>query len=242
MRCRWLLAAIGLLPMIAPAQTSLPPGTLIPVSLSGSLNVQKLSPGQKIRADVMQDLPGTSIKRRARLIGQARSLHPSSDGHPRLEIRFDAVEIHGQQIPVKTCLRAMASFNEVQEAQIPEEGASRGITPEVATTRQIGGDQVYRGGGPVAVGVDKVGEPTPWGVLAIPRAQPGTPCRGIVDGNTTPQAFWLFSTDACGVYGFSHIRIEHSGRTQPTGTIVLATDEGKLNLRSGTAFLLRVLE
>lgn len=242
MKCLWLVAAIGSLPWIAWAQTNLPPGTLIPLSLSGSLNVQKLHVGQHIHADVMQDVPGTPVKRRARVVGEIVSAKPANGGTSRLELRFNAVEVHGQRIPIKTSLRALASFNEVEEAQIPEEEASRGITPEVATTQQIGGEQVYRGGGPVAVGDEIVGKPTPWGVLAIPRAQPGMPCRGVVGDSAGAQAFWLFSTDACGVYGLSHIRIENTGRTQPTGTIVLASDESKLNLTSGTAFLLRVVQ
>lgn len=236
-----LLAAIGFMPFIAFAQTSLPPGTLIPVSLSGRLNVQKLHPGQRIRADVMQDVPGTSVRRRDHAVGEVVSLTPSRGGHSQLEIRFDAVESHGQRIPIRTSLRALASFSEVQDAQVPEEGASRGMTPDVSTTTQIGGEQVYRGGGPVMAGDTIVGKPSPWGVLALPRTQPGTPCRGVLNNNSRPQAFWVFSTDACGVYGFSKIQIVHAGRTQPAGTIVLASDGGKLNLGSGTAFLLRVL-
>jgi len=242
MKWLWPLMAIGLLPLNTMAQAAVPPGTLIPLSLSGSLNVNKLHAGKRLRGEVMQDMPGTSIKRRAHVVGEVVSAATDKAGSAHLEIRFDAVEVHGQRISIKTSLRALASLIEVEEAQVPEEGASRGITPEVATTRQIGGDQVYRGGGPVAVGDEVVGKPTPWGVLALPRVQPDSPCRGVVEGNDKSQAFWLFSTDACGVYGLSHIRIEHAGRTQPIGTIMLASDERKLNLMSGTAFLLRVVQ
>lgn len=231
-----------LLASAATAQTAIPPGTLIPVSLSGSLNVKKIHSGQQFRTEVMQDIPGTAVRRRARVVGHVVSSTSDHAGHVRLEITFDAIQTRGQRIPIKAGLRALASFNEVEDAQVPEEGASRGITPEVATTTQIGGEQVYRGGGPVAAGETMVGRPTPWGVLATPRTQPGKPCRGVLDNNTQAQAFWLFSSDACGVYGFPDLQIEHAGRADPAGRIILASRGDKLNLGSGTALLLRVLK
>ena len=129
---------------------------------------------------------------------------------------------------------------DVEEAQVPEEMSSRGMNPENWTTQQIGGDQVYRGGGPVASGLTTVGEVTPYGALDVPRAQPGDPCRGVIGENSQPQAMWLFSSDACGVYGFSNIRIQHAGRSDPRGSIVLSSTNGKLILGSGTGMLLRV--
>jgi len=232
--------ALLLLAGAAIAQTTIPAGTIIPISLSGSINADRARPGQQIRAEIMQDVPGTPIRRRSRVIGHVVEATPSKGGAARLVIHFDAVVMHGQRIPLKAGLRALASFVEVEAAQVPEEMSSRGITPEVATTRQIGGEDVYRGGGPVASGTTAVGRPTPYGVLDVPRAQAGEPCRGVVDGNTRPQALWLFSSDACGVYGYSNIRITDAGRSDPTGTITLAADKGKLRIVDGSAMLLRV--
>lgn len=243
MQTAWIGGLFGLvLAYGANAQSTIPPGTLIPVSLSGSLNLKKVHAGQQFHAEVMQDIPGTSVKRRENLVGHVLSLSSNQSGHARLEITFDAVESHRRRIPIKADLRALGSFNEVQLAQVSEEGASRGITPEVATTTQIGGEQVYRGGGPVADGNTVVGEPTAWGVVGMPRTQPGMPCRGAVGENNQSEAFWLFSTNACGVYGFPNLRIEHSGRTEPVGTVILASSDDKLDLGAGTAMLLRVLE
>ena len=75
---------------------------------------------------------------------------------------------------------------------------------------------------------------------AAPRVRTGQPCRAVVNDNNHPQALWLFSADACGVYGIGNLRIDHAGRTAPTGTIVLSAKHGKLNLRGGSALLLRV--
>lgn len=238
--CIWIWTVIISLPLGVIAQTPPPAGTILPVALSRSLKAEKAYAGQKISAEVMQNIPGTSIRRRAHVLGHVVKVSYSKSGQSTLEICFDAVEFHGRTIPLKTDLRALASFIEVEDAQIPMEMASRGITPEVATTQQIGGDMVYRGGGPVAVGNLVVGQPTPYGVLALPRVQPGLNCRGVIGDNRRPQAFWLFSTDACGVYGLSNIRIEQAGRTDAAGNIILESDKGKLDLEGGTGLLLRV--
>lgn len=238
MKAAWILLLALLLPAAAPAQDELPAGTVLPVTLDHGLKARSVRPGRPIRAEVMQNIPGTPIRRHSHLVGQVVRASAEPNGVERLQLHFDAVEVKGRRIPLQAHLRAIASFMDVGDAQVPEEGASRGITPEVATTRQIGGEQVYRGGGSVNSGNLVVGKPAPYGVLVTPRAQ--GKCRGVVGQNTRPQAFWLFSSDACGVYGMANLHIEHAGRTAPIGDIVLATDEGQLNLPGGTAFLLRV--
>jgi hypothetical protein len=225
---------------IAQAQSALPAGTVLPVSLDRGIKAGSARPGQEIRARIMQDIPGTSIHRGAHVLGHVVRAEAPKNGPARLEISFDNVQEHGRRIPFRSNLRAMASFFEVEQAQIPEDMSDRGLTPETWTTQQIGGDQVYRGGGPVAVGDTVVGEPNPYGVVGPPLSQSGEGCRGQLDGNTSPQAFWLFSTDACGVYGFPNIRIEHAGRTNPQGTIILIAQSGKLAIGSGSGLLLRV--
>ncbi|HUB29715.1 MAG TPA: hypothetical protein VL967_08455 [Terracidiphilus sp.] len=57
--------------------------------------------------------------------------------------------------------------------------------------------------------------------------------------NHGPQAFWLFSSDAGDVQGFSNIRIGHAGRRDPVRTIVLVADNVKLKLGAGAGFLVR---
>ena len=236
-----LLAGALALPLSLAAQDALPAGTLLPVRLDHGLNAAKLRPDQTIRARVMQTVPGTSVHRGAQVVGHVISVNTAKNGPSRLEIRFDAVETHGQRIPIRANLRALASPPEAMEAQMPEEMGSEGLTPETSTTQQVGGDQVYRGGGPVAEGDTTVGKPVAYGVLATPRPAPGQSCRGVVDQNDRPQAFWLFSVSACGVYGFSKLSVEHAGRNNG-GTIVLAASSDKLNLGGGSGLLLRVEE
>ncbi len=240
MKYVWILAATLALPAAVMAQNSLPAGTILPVSLDRGLNAGKARAGMEIRAKVMQSVPGTPVRRGAEVIGHVVKVNAQEKGQSQLTIRFDAVRTHRQQIPLRANLRALASFLEVQEAQDPEDLSSRGLNEESWTTEQIGGDQVYRGGGPVTEGKVNVGTPEPYGVLAVPRTQPDRPCRGVLGASSQPQALWLFSANACGVYGYGHLRIVHAGRAEPLGTIVLASDRGKLVLYAGSGLLLRV--
>lgn len=231
--------AIGLmLPGIAAAQNTLPSGTVVPVTLLHDVNAHQARPDQPIRAKVIQSIPGTDIKPGTRVVGRIVSAAVEPDGSERLEIRFHAIEIGGSQIPLRAALRALASFTEVQDAQIPEEQADSGTPPQFATTRQIGGEQVYRGGGPVASGELIVGKPVSDGVLATPRSNGR--CQGTMDGNTSEQAFGSFSSNACGVYGFPNLEIAEAAAAESPEAIVLASSHGHLHLPAGTALLLRV--
>jgi hypothetical protein len=105
----------------------------------------------------------------------------------------------------------------------------------------MGGETVYRGGGHVMDGRTVVAEPVnDEDVIGRVRSSSNGNCRGAIDGNDRPQALWLFSTDACGVYGYRHLKIENAGRTNPIGEITVSAERGEINIRGGSAMLLRV--
>ncbi len=233
------VAATTCLAQAAPAPFALPSGTVLPVSLDGTLRSDHVHVGQPVRATLMQSIPGTRIHRGAHLLGQVVAVTPAP--HPSITLRFSKLAQRDSTIPVTVSLRAMASLLEVEEAETPEDMAMRGTVPENATTRQIGGQQVYRGGGPVAEGMTPVGKPVAYGILAAPLARPGNNCRAQIDANPAPQAFWLFSSDACGLFGYPNLLIRHAGRTMPAGQIVFASTGRRFTLQSGSGLLLRVL-
>jgi len=67
----------------------------------------------------------------------------------------------------------------------------------------------------------------------------GSKCSGAINSDQK-NALWVFSTEACGAYGFGDdLIIAHAGRTDPVGEVVL---QGRKNVmvRSGSGLLLRV--
>jgi hypothetical protein len=137
----------------------------------------------------------------------------------KISFQFDQVRFENRTIPITTSLRAVASVMEVDAAQVPktgEDGDSSGSWSLV----QIGGDQVsYGQGGSVMLGSEVVGNYTSQGVLANVSPDLGTECRGMVNGDNTAQAFWLFSVHTCGTDGFGDLTILHSGHTEPVKSL-----------------------
>jgi hypothetical protein len=225
------------------AQQAIPSGTIIPVRLNSTLDSRKTKPGQVFTARVMQDvpLPDSKIRAGSKVIGHVVSAKRTGNGTDEpLSLRFDAIEVSKRPTPISTNLRAIASMMEVEDAQVPAAGPDRGTSQAAWTTVQVGGEVVYRGGGPVANGLQDVGIPTANGVLAHVSSVPGTKCAGEADDNSRFQALWVFSSDACGAYGFSDLEIAHSGRSDPIGEVVLTSSKGDVHLPSGSGMLLRV--
>lgn len=221
------------------------PGTILPICINGSLSSRKSKPGDVISGRIMQDVPqdtGAAIRSGTRVMGHVLSVTQGADsGNTQISFQFDSLQIGRSAIRVTTNLRALASPLEIDDAQLPLYGGDRGTPSTAYTTVQIGGDEVvYRGGGPVARGDLVVGKPVYGGVLVTVSSAPDAPCRGAVEGNDQPQALWLFSSDACGVYGYAGVSISHAGRTNPRGQIILATTNRQLNVRGGSGMLLRV--
>jgi hypothetical protein len=232
----------------AESVTSIPVGTILPVRLNSTISSYKSKPGQKITGRVMQKIPlphGASIKEGSKVVGHIVDVTAANSGTgARITFRFDQLLSSHQTIPITTDLRVIAGFMELDEAQIPTLGAGESEVYRWLTTVQIGGDVVYGDGGPVIAGDDShqvVGKRMDGGVVGFVRAKAGTNCRGALDGNNSPQALWLFSSDACGVYGLAHISVEHAGKSNPIGRITLASDNGKLKIPSGTGMLLRTI-
>jgi hypothetical protein len=190
----------------------------------------------------MQDVPlpdGAKIRAGSKVVGQVVALRKNDNGAD-IELRFDKLITGNRVIPITTDLRAIASMMEVSDAQVPESGPDRGTPQYRWTTDQIGGEVNYGGGSGVAHGSYIVGESVPPGVLVRVSSAPGMKCRGEADHNNWLQALWVFSSDACGVYGFPGLTIAHAGRTTPVGEVVLRVDKGKVNIRAGSGMLLRV--
>lgn len=238
-----LLLFAFLLPAGLTAQDAIPSGTILPMQLNTTIR-SKDRPGQRITARIMQDVPlsgNGKIPANSKVVGHVVAATPASPSHPgEVTLRFDAVIEGKRHIPVVTNLRALADMMDVSQAQTPTAGPDRGTSSADWVTEQIGGDLNYHGtyvtNGSTVVGKSMVGD----GVLVQVRSGPGETCRGDVAGNDQPQALWLFSSDACGLFGYPNLILSHTGRTNPVGDVRLTAKQGDVLVRGGSGLLLRV--
>ena len=219
----------------------IPAGTILPVTLNSTIRSDKSPNGATITATVMQDVPlgkGEMLHKGTKLTGHVVEVivpGRGSDG-AKISFQFDQVRLGNLTIPIATTLRAMASRSEVYAAT-PKPTSGEYADNEI----EIGGDQIsYGQGEPVMVGSQVVGKYTSQGVLANVDQDSGSPRGARIDDDARPQAFWLFSVNARGAYGFGDLTILQSGRADPLGEITLTSNRKAVKLDKGSAMLLRV--
>jgi len=222
----------------------IPAGYILPAQLDRTLSVEDARPGDVIRLRIMQEVPLPNRDRipfRSVVKGAVvRVTRDEDEIGVELTVRFDVVSHRKQNLPVSTSLRAIASNIVVREAQAPG-GAYDEAFPRWATTRQIGGDIRYGDGSSVRNGWNEtVGKAVLGGVLVHLKANPASGCEGA-DSADDLQALWLFSANACGIYGLKGVDLIRNGQSEPVGEITLHFDKASMKLRAGTGMLLRVV-
>jgi hypothetical protein len=243
-----LFASCVLAPRAAasPGTARMPPGTILPIRLNHGFS-DKSHPGSAISGRVVQSVPlpnARTIPEGATVSGTITAIQAATAGaRPTVSFTFTELEIHHQKFPIFVDLRALASSMQISLAQIPDVSSGFGTPTTWADTVQIGGDYVYGAGGEVTdQHNEKVGKALlGGGVLVRVKAQPGMPCRGDLGDPDRLQALWVFSADACGVYGLQGVKIAHAGRTDPVGVITLTAASGQVRVGSGSGMLLRTV-
>ena len=228
--------AIGLILLLAAAFSSaqqVPSGTILPTMLDNTLDSSSTKPGQQISAKLRQDvsLPnGQKIKRNSKVLGHVVAV---SGGNPAsITLQFDRIEMGKNPVPIAVTLRALASMEAVSDAKMPANpNSGYGTTSWDWNMLLIGGQAAFNGQRVVKSQdgkvVGKVVEPG--AIVGEPIANPVGDCSA----GSTEQAFWLFSTDACGAYGYKNLIIEEAGNSSQ---IVLQSPQ-KIVIRSGSGWL-----
>jgi hypothetical protein len=217
----WLHAGTGEdLKQTSQAAELIPAGTILPVTLNSTLRSDKSARGATMTLTLMQDIPlgaGKTLRRGSKVTGHVVETVTAGRGsdESKISFQFDGLRFENHTVPITVTLKALASSIEVDAAQIPT-GSEDGVSEVPWSLVKIGEDQV--------------------------RTSPdlSAECRRGSNTNNTPQAFWLFSPDACCAYGFGDLRILQSGRTEPLGEVTLASNRRAVKIEKGSAMLLRV--
>jgi len=220
--------------------TGLPSGLYLPMRIGKTLRSGKTQSGSAVVVEATQRVPvseNSYLDRDVRLSGEVVS-STAGDGtakHPAvLSIHFSSVSYRGKAIPVVTRAVALANLVDVGATSLPATGSTdRGNSNAASwTTRQVGGDEVYRSGwvGDVCDStMRKVGFADFYGVYSLPVT---------MDGQQVPRAMGVFSTNSQGLYGYEHgATLESSA-----GTITITSPEKRVVLRNGDNLLLEVVQ
>lgn len=230
------LAAAVLCSATMLAAQSLPAGTAIPIMLNSTLKSGDSKAGERIEGKLMQQLvlpSGMKIKSGSHVTGHVVSAEMAGAVW-RITVTFDSLQDQGRTIPLNVGLLAMAATESVFQAKTPIDAASTYESSYGWTTKQVGGDVVFRGRGYIASPEGKVGR---WnGSGAWGKLTPTGDCPAA-DVNDQVQALWVFSTTACGVYGIADLKIAQAGSTPPIGQITLESTKDIL-IREGSGWLL----
>jgi len=223
--------------------SSIPAGTILPIRLDKPISVKDTRPDQAIEASIMQDvpLPSGKIPMKTKAMGTVISVVKDADGTgAQLTFQFTYLEDKKERVPILAFLRAMASFQQVLSAQMANTGGTdTGSPASWSTTILVGGDVRFGDGGKVTHDKENVGKGVTGGVLVHISANPALGCEGP-NGADTLQALWVFSSNACGVYGKKKVKIAHAGKGEPVGQITLHFENDDMKLEPGTGFLLRI--
>jgi len=228
------------------AGTFVPDSSILPAELKTPLSSKNGKAGQVITARIMQDVPllgDAKIPMGSMLSGRVTKVQPAAGGDGgSISFRFDTLQIGQENVHLTVRLRALASFVEVRQAQLPT-GNDPANPEDTWNTVQVGGEVVYRGSGVVrsrTAGV--VGRYVRGGgVLGNLDSNPG---RGCVHDGTgeRAQALWVFSSDACGVYGLDNVTIARSDTKAPTdpGEITVQSSKKDVTVNGGSGLMFRV--
>ena len=239
-------AVFWLSSVVMAVSQQIPLGTILPIMSRTTIDSSRSKVGDKIKGKLMQDvvLPsGEMIRAGAKIEGRVlESSGPTASAGAGVAVRFDRLIVRGKQFPITVSLRALASMEDVFDAQLPVGTFDEyGTSSSDWTTVQVGGAAVYRGDGTVRSAMEVVGRATDYGAVTaklMPAPKRGCPASSAND--VREQSLWIFSPWACGTYGSEDLQLAHHGTTSPVGTIVFSGPRS-VRVMGGSGWLLRVV-
>lgn len=233
-------------PAYSQAKTAAPPpdGTAIPVSFTHTIDARKEKQGNRITAKTMQLVlygPAESIAKGSLVLGHVVDVsYTGKYGPSTITIKFDRIVDKHRTVPICASVRAMANSIEAYDATA--ESTSLDSGSPLGTTL-VGGDHLWLGGKKVyATDHDIVGIRDRFGIFSrLEPAESNDGTSAACGGIPTLQSVAIFSSRACGLYGFPETQMSSAGNTTPRGAIKLESNRYPVEIPSGSAGLLQII-
>jgi hypothetical protein len=194
-----------------------------------ALHCSKAAAGQQVSAELMQRVPLSNrsyLPRQVSVVGKVVACDSNSISFLFTELRWK-----GRSLPIHLQLIAAASPYNVFESAMPLGATDRGTAdPADWTTRQIGGDEVYRSAGSGKV-YNQYSEPVGF-----------TDLHGVYENppaGELPRAMGPFSTTVSGLHGLTGFTIVSTGGANVP--VILKSSQTKWQIAGGSALLMKVV-
>lgn len=231
---------------------TIPPSTTIPIEFSSTLKAGKLKPGDAVRARTAQAvmLPnGGEVPKGTPVTGhvtESAAFHfdesPYAIQKPSLlGVRFEQIELKNGKQDVRLQLRALVNVFAIDDGTRPyyemEYASDMTVYQVGGDSRIIRGTRIFSPSGNVVEYVRKNGT---FGHLQAGPATNST--SGLsCDAIGTEQAVGVFSSEACGLYGFEGSRLEQNG-SRSDNTLLLSRPGVSVEIPAHSMALLEVTQ
>lgn len=228
------------------AKTATPPAeTAIPVVFTRPIKVRTAKRGDRVMARTMQVVlygPAGNIPKGSRVKGHV--IDASYKGNTQQSsITFQFDKLIAKKRIASVCMSVRAMADSIDAYKATREATSLDTNASLGTTL-VGGDHIRPGGKYVyATEYDKVGISNRFGIFS--RLEPAdshshtvaTDCSGVA----TLQSVAIFSSGACGLYGFADTYLAATGAENPMRAITLIGKHHPIEIPSGSAALLQIV-
>lgn len=217
-------------------------GTGVVAELSKTVNARKAKPGDRVRAEVIQDVlyRGKIVMRMgSKLVGHVvmSKARTKEDRESRLGIVFDKAELKGGgEINLLACIRALAAPSSISMVDRPE---LMGPPPIPTTTAQLGGPQPIgtpRNGVGTARGSAPTLRPSQSGVAGSAGLYAPLPVSGPEPRN---RGNLLLSSASRGVFGLYGLTLMSAGTGASQSTVVTSIRDD-VKLESGIQIVVQL--
>jgi len=227
-------------PQAQPAETQrimrIAPGSVLPVSLTKTIDAKKAKAGDEVVAKVTQDMKSNSgdviLAKDTKVMGHVTEAQPRSkdEKESQLGIMFDhAVAKNGTEMMMPMSIQAIVGQQNNNGSQNGQNSPTNGSSPAAQPTSGASSNSAGR------PGMSGSSSSSP----SYPSASAPTASSTPSDTQTSTGARPPITSQTEGVIGISDLKLTPSAANSSQGSL-MSSDKNNVKIESGTMMLLRV--